>query len=146
MQEEDDTGDLDETQAQEPDSKRLREGETASDLLQRCAQDAENKVTCDMEAYTSKLLQEADVREQRTAERIADRETERDAAPAAKLESLMKALSESVDSKISNLSATVDGKLENLEQKVQERWKTFEDKWTEKDRTPRRQRGGYLQC
>ena len=92
MQVEEDTG-LDETQAQEPDSKRLRESNAATDLLQRCAQDAANKATCEMKTFASKLMQEAEVREQRTADRIAARDTERDAALATKLEGLVKALS-----------------------------------------------------
>ena len=111
MQVEDDIGDLDKTQAQEPDSTRLREGDAATDLLQRCAQDAANKATCEMKAYTSKLLKEAGVREQRIADLIAERGTERDAALVTKLESLVKVLSEWVDSKILNLSATVDKKI-----------------------------------
>ena len=44
----------------------------------------------------------------------------------------MKAVSESVDTKIRNFSACVDGKMDNLEKWVQEQWKTFENKWTEK--------------
>ena len=119
MQVEEDIG-LDETQAQELDSKRHRESNAATDLLQRCAQDAANKATCEMTTFASKLMQESEVLEQRIADRIAERDTE------------IKALSESVDTKIMNLSATVDGKLQKLEQRVQEQWVTFENKWAEK--------------
>ena len=124
MQVEDDFGDLDETQVQEPGSKRHKEGNAAKDLL---------------EALTSKRMQDAVVRDQRMAERMAERDAaaaaalaERDAALAAKLEGLVKAVSESVDTKIRNLSACVDGKMDNLEKRVQEQWKTIENKWTEK--------------
>ena len=52
------------------------------------------------------------VRHQRMADRTADRDAaaalpERDAALAAKLEGLVKAVSESVDTRIRNLSASV---------------------------------------
>ena len=84
-------------------------------------------------------MQDAVLRDQRMADRMADRDAaaaavlaERDAALAAKLEGLVKAVSESVDTKIKNLSASVDGKLDNLEKRVQEQWETFENKWTEK--------------
>ena len=80
MQVEDDIGDLDETQVQEPGSKRHKESVAAKDLL---------------EAFTSKLMQDAVVRDQRMAERMAERDAaaaaalaERDAALAATLEGL----------------------------------------------------------
>ena len=66
MQVEDDIGDLDETQVQEPGSKRHMESDAAKDLL---------------EALCSKLRQDAVVRDQCKAERMA----ERDAAAAAAL-------------------------------------------------------------
>ena len=79
------------------------------------------------------------VRDQRMAERMAERDAaaaaalaDRDAATVTKLESLMKNFSESVDIKIKHLSDTMDGIMVTLEQRVQERWKTFEDKWSEK--------------
>ena len=120
MQVEDDIGDLDETQVQETGSKRLKEGNTAKDQLDQLRKDAQ-------------------VRDQRLAERMAERDAAAAAALAntnaemmAKLDSLMKDMSASVDVKIQHLSDTMDGKMATLEQKVQERWKTFEDKWSEK--------------
>ena len=111
MQVEDDIGDLDETQVQEHGSGRYKEGNAAKDLL---------------DALTPILMQDAVVRDQRMAERMAERDAaaaaalaERDAALAAKLEGLVKAVSESVDTKIRNLSACVDGKMDNLERRVQ---------------------------
>ena len=50
----------------------------------------------------------------------------------AKLYSLMKNMSASVDVKIQPLSDTIDGTALTLEQRLQERWKTFQDKWSEK--------------
>ena len=55
MQVEDDTGDLDETQVQEPGSKRLKEGNAVKDLLDQ-------------------LRHDALVRDQRLAERLAERD------------------------------------------------------------------------
>ena len=124
VQVEDDIRDLDETQVQEPVSKRQKEGNAAQDLL---------------EALTSKMMQDAALRDQHMAERVAERDAveaavlfARDAALAEKPEGLVKADSESVDTKIRNLSACVDGKMDNLERWEREQWKTFENKWTEK--------------
>ena len=84
MRMEDDIDDLDEAQAQEPDSERLKEGHAAKDLLDQ-------------------LRHDASVRDQRMAERMAERDaaaaaalTDRDAAMVTKLERLMRTLSESV--------------------------------------------------
>ena len=91
MQVEDDIGDLDETQVQEPGSKRLKEGNAAKDLLDQ-------------------LRHDALVRDQRMAERMAERDAaaaaalaDRDVAMVTKLESLMKSMSASVDVKIQHL-------------------------------------------
>ena len=109
----DDIGDLDETQAQQPGSKRHKEGNAARDMLDQ-------------------LRHDALVRDQRMAERDAAAAAalaDKDAAKVTKLESLMKSLSASVDIEIKRLSDTLDGKMTTLEQRVQERKKTFEDKW-----------------
>ena len=87
---EDDIGDLDDTQVVESGSKRLKESNVATELLVRCTQDAAYKATCQMKAFTSQLMQDAVVRDQRMADRMADRDAaaalaERDAALAAKL-------------------------------------------------------------
>ena len=120
MRVEDDIGDLDETQAQELGSRRHNERNAAKDLLDQ-------------------LRHDALVRDQRMAERMAERDAaaavalaDKDAAMVTKLESLMKNLSESVDITIKHLSDTVDGKMVTLEQRVHERWKTLEDMWSEK--------------
>ena len=128
VQVEDDIGDLDDTQVAEPGSKRYKEDSVCKGYVVRCAEDAACRATSEMNAITSRLLQDAAVRDQRMAERDAAM-AERDAASAEKLADLVKAVSESVDSKISNLSASVDGKLDNLEQRVQEQWKRFENRW-----------------
>ena len=103
MQVEDDIGDLDETQVQDPGSKRLEEGNAAKDLLDQ-------------------LRQGAQVRDQRLAEQIAERDAAAAAALAntnaemmAKLYSLMKNMSASVDVKIQHLSDIMDGKMSTLE-------------------------------
>ena len=131
MQVEDDIGDIDDALVVEPGSERLKVSHVATDLLVLCAQDAACKATCDMKACTSQLMQDAVVRDQRMAVCMVDCDAaaalaERDAALAAKLEGLVKAVSESVDTKIRNLSASVDGKLDNTV------WKTFENTWTDK--------------
>ena len=54
----------------------------------------------------------------------------------AKLDSLLKSTSASVDVKIQHLSDTLNGKVATLEQTVQERWKTFEDTWSGKSVNP----------
>ena len=98
MRVEDDIGDLGETQAQEPGSKRHKEGNAAKDLLDQ-------------------LRHDALVRDQRMAERMAERDAgaaaalaDTNAAMVTKLESLMKNFSKSVDIKIKHLSDTMDGK------------------------------------
>ena len=120
MQVEDVIGHLDETQVQEPGSKRLNEGNAAKDLLDQLRQDAQE-------------------RDQRFAEQMAERDPSAAAALAntnaelmAKLDSLTANMSASVDVKIQHLSDIMDGKMATLEQNVQERWKTFEDKWSQK--------------
>ena len=84
---EDEIGDLDETQAQEPGSKRQKDGDVAKDLLDQ-------------------LRHDAWMRDQRMPERMAERDAaaaaalaDRDAAMVTKLESLMKSLSASMDVK-----------------------------------------------
>ena len=74
---------------------------------------------------------DASERDQRVAERMAERDAtaaaaDKDAAMVTKLESLMKNFSESVDTKMKFLCDFVDGKMVTLEQRVQERWKIFE--------------------
>ena len=94
---EDDIGDLDATQVQEPDSKKQKEGNVAKDLLDQLRHDGR-------------------VRDQRLAERMAERHATAAAALAntigammTKLENLMKSMSASVDVTIQQLSDTVDG-------------------------------------
>ena len=102
MQVGDDLGDLDDTQVLELGGKRYKEDSVAKDMLMRCAEDAASRATSEMKAITSRLLQDAADRDQPFAER--------DAALAEKLAGLVKAVSESVDSKISDLSQSVDSK------------------------------------
>ena len=92
-----DIGDLDETQALEPDSKRHEEGDVAKDLLDQLREDA---MVGDQPMEGRKAERDA-----AAAAPLA----ERDAASATKLERLMTTLSESMDTKIRNLSATVVG-------------------------------------
>ena len=84
------------------------------------------------------LRQDAQVRDQHFAERMEERDAAAAAALAdtsaemmAKLNSLMKNMSASVDVKIQPLPDTVDGTVPSLEQRLQERWKTFGDVWPE---------------
>ena len=82
---EDDIGDLDGTQVQEPSSEKLKEGNVAKDLLDQLRHDGR-------------------VRDQRLAERMAERHATAAAALAntigammTKLENLMQRMSASVD-------------------------------------------------
>ena len=109
-------------------SKRHMEGSVAKDMLVRCAEDAACEATSEMKAITSQGARPARGGTGRGHGR-------KGCSSAEKLEGLVKAVSKSVDSKISNLSASVDGKLGMFEQRMQEHWKMLENRWTENSAT-----------
>ena len=81
MQVEGDLGDLDDAQVTEPGRKRWKEDNVAMEMLTRCAEDADGRAAAELKAITSRLLQDALVE---------------------KLTGLVKAVSDSVHSKINN--------------------------------------------
>ena len=113
--------DLDDTQVSESRGKRYKEDSVAKD----CAEDVAYKVTSEMMAITSQVLQDVAKRDQRLAERDAAL-IERDAVLAERLVGSGKVDAASVKGRISNLVSSLWTEKLTILNSGSKKWKIFQ--------------------